>query len=163
MAFPNGFHYLEGGFRMVYSDVSSTATFLAHNPVTFIDATRTLVEADSQTTWILGIAQANAADSIGGTLAGKCPVLIPNQDTVFATKIQTGVTAANAQVGEAFDIEKAADHFRVDTDSASSARVVLVARGYSNSAIDSVDSSVYCQFLQDFIGPYGSTQSRRYD
>lgn len=163
MAFPQGFHYFDGGYRIVYSDISSTATFLAHNPVTLSDIGRALVEADSQTTLIFGIAQADAAKSIGGTLAGKCPVLVPQMDTVFIAKTDADLGAGALEVGENFNLKKVNDHLRVDPDSVASARVTLVARGFTNVAYDSDDSTVACQFLQDFVGPYGSTQSRRYD
>ena len=163
MAYQEGFQYVEGGFRIMYSDVSSTATFKAFNPVTLADVSRTLLEADSQTTAILGIAQADAADSIGGTLAGKCPVLVPQMDTVFAVKIDTDLGAAALEIGEHFDIKKVGDYLRCDPDSVASARVTLVPRGYTNLAYDSDDSTVFVQFLQDFIGPLGSVSSRRYD
>lgn len=156
-----GFQYVEGPKQIRWSTISSVATFKAGNPVTVEDASRTLIEADSGTTGILGIAQANAADSIGGYLAGKIPVLIPTEETVFAAKVQTGVAASGLEVGEALDIEKSGDYFRVDTDSKASARVVLINRGYSGVAYDSADSTVYCQFLKGAIYPFGSNASLR--
>ncbi len=161
MAYPDGFSYVEGPYNIRWSTVSSTATFRIRNPVTLLDTNRTVVEADSGTTAIYGIAMSDAADSIGGPLAAKVPILVPTEMTVFATKVQTGVVAGGLEIGEALDIEKSGDFFRVDTDSASSARVVLVERGTSGAAIDSADSSVHVQFLKNSIYPFGSNASLR--
>lgn len=156
-----GFLYVEGPNNIRWSTVSSTATFKAGNPVALSDVGRALIEVDSGTTAIYGIALSDAADSLGGQLDGKIPVLVPNDDTVFAARVQTGVAAGAMEVGEVFDIEKNGDYFRVDTDSKSSARVVLVERGTSGVAYDSADSSVHCQFLRNAVYPFGSHASLR--
>ncbi len=161
MAYPDGFTYVEGPYNIRWSVVSSAATFRIRNPVVMADVSRALQEADSGSTAIYGIALANAADSIGGPLAARCPVMVPTEQTVFATKVQTGVAASGLEIGETFDIEKSGNFFRVDTDSKSSARVVLVERGTSGAAIDSADSSVHVQFLRDAIYPFGSNASLR--
>jgi hypothetical protein len=154
-----GFLYVEGPNNIRWSTVSSTATFKAGNPVTLSDVGRALIEVDSGSTTIYGIALANAADSLGGALDGKIPVLVPTEQTVFAARVQTGVAASVLETGEAFDIEKSGDYFRVDTDSKSSARVHLVERGTSGLPYDSTDSSVHCQFFKDVIYPFGSNAS----
>lgn len=161
MAYPDGFTYVEGPYNIRWSTVSSVATFRIRNPVVMEDVARTLNEVDSGSTGIYGIALSNAADSIGGPLAGKIPVMVPTEQTVFATKVQTGVAASGLEIGETFDIEKSGNFYRVDTDSKSSARVVLVERGTSGAAIDSADSSVHIQFLKNAIYPFGSNASLR--
>ncbi len=161
MAYPDGFSYVEGPYNIRWSTVSSVATFRIRNPVVLADVSRTLQEVDSGSTGIYGIAMANAADSIGGPLAGKIPVMVPTEQTVFATKVQTGVAASGLEVGEAFDIEKSGNFFRVDTDSVGSARVVLIERGTTGASIDSDDSSVHVQFLKNAIYPFGSNASLR--
>ncbi len=163
MAYPDGFSYVEGPYNIRWSTASSVATFRIRNPVVMEDVARTLNEADSGSTAIYGIALANAADSIGGPLAGKIPVLVPTEQTVFATKVQTGVAAAVLELGTTFDIEKSGNFFRIDSDnnSTTSSRVVLVERGTSGSALDSADSSVHVQFLKDSIFPFGSNASLR--
>lgn len=162
MAFQDGFTYVEGPMQIRLSTTSSTATFLARNPVGLSLVGRGVVEATaSDNTWIFGIAQNDAADSIGGTMAAKCHVLIPEPGTVFATKVQTGVAASALTIGNVFDIEKSGNHFRLDTDSVSSGLVVLVERDMSGVAYDSADSSVYVQFLAGSIGPFNSHASQR--
>ena len=161
MAYPDGFTYVEGPYNIRWSVVSSAATFRIRTPVAMEDASRALIEIDSGTTAIYGISLANAADSIGGPLAARCPIMVPTEQTVFATKVQTGVVASGLEIGETFDLEKSGDFFRADTDSKSSARVVLVERGTSGAAIDSADSSVHVQFLKNAIYPFGSNASLR--
>ena len=164
MAYPDGFTYVEGPYNIRWSTVSSVATFRIRNPVVMEDVARTVNElADSRTTAIYGIAMSNAADSIGGPLAGKVPIMVPTEQTVFATKVQTGVSAAVLELGTTFELEKSGNFFRINSDlnSTASARVVLVERGTSGSALDSADSSVHIQFLKNAIFPFGSNASLR--
>ena len=163
MAYQDGFTYVEGPMQIRLSTTSSTATFRARNPVALSLVGRAVVEVTtSDNTWIFGIVQNDAANSIGGTMAGKCHVMIPEPGSVWATKVQTGVAASALTIGNVFDIEKSGNHFRLDTDSISSGRVVLVERDMSGSAIDSTDSSVYVQFLAEAIGPFNSHTSQRF-
>ena len=162
MAYVDGFTHVEGGYNIRWSTVSSSATFRRGNPVMYEAESRTLIEFTSDATAIYGIAQANAADSIGGPLAARMPVAVPNEGSVWATKVQTGVAASALTIGQVFDLEKSANHFRVDVDSIASGRVILIERGTSASAVDSADSSVHVQFLKDFIAPFGSNASLRY-
>ncbi len=116
MAYLDGFNYVRGPVRYQWSNVSSTATFLAFNPVTLADD-RTLIEAASDTTAIYGIAMNDAADSLPGIMTGKTLVQIPEPETVYATKIQTGVVASVISLGQSYGIEKSGDFQRLDTDS----------------------------------------------
>lgn len=162
MPYVDGFTHVEGGYNIRMSTVSSGATFLRGNPVMYEAESRTIIEFTSDATAIYGIAQANAADSIGGPLAGIVPIAVPHEQSVWATKVQTGVDASALTIGQVFDLEKSGDFFRVDVDSIASGRVILVERGTSAAAVDSADSSVHVQFLKDNIAPFGSNASLRY-
>ena len=162
MAYVDGFTHVEGGYNIRWSTVSSLATFRRGNPVMYEAESRTIIEFTSDATAIYGIAQANAADSIGGPLAGIVPIAVPMEDSVWATKVQTGVAASALTIGQVFDLEKSGNFFRVDVDSIASGRVILIERGTSGAAIDSADSSVHVQFLKDFQAPFGSNASLRY-
>ena len=152
--FPNGFSLVEGPHQIRHSTVSSAATFVARVPVVLEDASRTLVEATSASSQIYGIAQADAANSF--TRDRLIPVLVATTDQVWATKVQTGVTAL--EDGEAFDIEKSGDFFRLDSDSVSSALLRVTSLAGANT-IRSADSIVFVQFLGNAIGPFGSNAS----
>lgn len=156
MAYPNGFSYVGGPFEMVWSNVSSTATFKARNPVTFSDD-HTLIEATSDTTVIFGIAQNDAADSLAGR-AGKILVLVPTRDTVFAVKIQTGVATSKTSAGMSYQLEKSGNHLRPDTDSQVTPHVQIIGDQYGET-VRSEDSSVFVKFLGNVIGIYGSNAS----
>jgi len=154
MAYPNGFNYVSGPLRYVLSNVSSTATFKARNPVTLSDD-RSLIEADSDATAIFGIAAHDAANSV---YAGKCLVEVPTQETVYATKVQTGVATSATSIGQSYGIEKSGNYLRVDTDSAATPFVTLVPRD-DGSTVDSADSSVFVTFLGNKLGVFGSDAS----
>ena len=146
MAYQAGFTYVNGSRRYIYSTVSSTATFKSRNPVTF-DARGFLIEAASDTTAIWGIACNNAADSLPGQ-AGKTLVEIPEPETLYATQAQTGVASSAFTIGKAYAIEKSGNYFRLDTDSAVTAMLVIVGDQYGNG-INSDDSSVFVRFLSE--------------
>jgi hypothetical protein len=154
MGYPSkGFTYIQGPLCMRLSTVSSTATFKAGNPVTYSDD-RTIIEAGSDTSVIVGIAQADAANSIGGTLAGKILIGIPTSETVFVAKVNGGVAASLLSSGATLGLVKNGNYLEVGTSNGSET-VVIVERG-DGTTVDSADSSVYVQFLGNVVGPYGS-------
>lgn len=157
MAYPNGFTYVSGPARYVWSAVSSTATFRAFNPVT-LGLGRVVSEANSLSTQIYGIAMNNAADSLPGIGAGRTLVLIPEPETVFATKIQTGVATSATSAGETWGIEKSGNHFRIDTDSRVTPFLVIVGDQFGTT-VNSDDSSVFVRFLGSVLGMYSSSNS----
>jgi hypothetical protein len=154
MGYPSrGFTYIQGPLELRLSTVSSTATFKAGNPVTFSDD-RTVIEADSDTSVIFGIAQNDAGSSIGGTLAGKVLVGIPTASTIFAAKVNNGLAASLLSSGATLGLVKNGNYLEVGTSNGSET-VVIVQRG-DGSTVDSADSSVYVQFLGNVVGPFGS-------
>ena len=158
MPYPTlGFRYIQGQSELRRSAVSSTATFLAGNPVTLSDD-RTLIEADSDSTAIFGIAENDAADTLPGTQSGLILVRVPYPDTVFALPVQTDAASSILSIGQSYNIEKSGNHFRLDTDSQGTSMVTIVPRG-DGSTIDSADSSVYVQFLGDRLGVFNSQAS----
>jgi hypothetical protein len=158
MAYPGGFNYVSGGKRIVYSAVSSTATFVAGNPVTLHPCRALLEMRDSKETAIVGIAMADAANSIGGNLTGLCPVLVPMPDTVFITNIATNVASSLLSQGQTGEIVKSGNYFRPAFDSCVTPYVVIVPRG-NGTTCDSADSTVMVSFLQDRLAHINSNAS----
>ncbi len=157
MAYLDGFNYVSGPVRYQWSDVSSTATFRAFNPVTLSDD-RTLIEAASDTTAIYGISMNDAANSLPGVLSGKALVQIPEPETIYATKIQTGVATSVVSIGQSYGIEKSINHMRLDTDSQATPMLTLVGDELGNQ-INSADSSVFVRWLGDRLGVFSSAAS----
>jgi hypothetical protein len=153
-SYADGFSYVKGPFETFVSVISSTATFRKGAPLTFSDD-RTLIEADSDTTALVGIALHDAANSV---YAGKALVqkILPN--TVFATKIETDATASILSAGQSYNIEKSGNNLRLDVDSQASPRVTIVPREDGTTVLSN-DSSVWVTFLQDFVGLYASNAS----
>jgi hypothetical protein len=154
MAFPNGFHYVSGPVKRVLSTVSSTATFRRGCPVTLSDD-RTVIEADSDSTAIYGIACHDAADSIR---AGTCLVEIPTNETVYAGKIGTAAAASEVSAGQSVAIEKSGNYFILNEDSQTTEMVTIVPRD-DFSTLDSDDSTVFFQWNGDHLGVFNSNAS----
>ena len=106
---------------------------------------------------------ANSANSLSNAWSGKIPVLVPYPDTVFAAPVQTGVATSATSIGQRYNIEgylaNGNLHHRVDTDSAVSAKVILVPNGLQANAAASDESFVYCQFLGNALGVFNSNAS----
>lgn len=154
MAYADGFTYISGPYELRRMNVASTATFRARNPVS-LNGARDVIEATAINGSVIGVAQNDAANSIYGN---EILVLVPQENTVFATKVQTGVAASALSAGIAYAIEKSGNFLRVDTDSQATAKVIIVPRGDGTTA-DSADSSVFVQFLKNVLTPFASNAS----
>ena len=138
-----GFRPVRGNWEIREFDTTSTATFRIWAPVTFGGA-RTLIEATSATTAIIGVATSASVDSFP---AGVVQVAIPrDRSAVARSAIQTGVATSATSLRQAYNIEKSGNNLRIDTDSQASARVEIVG------AVSSADSEVDVVFLTNFIG-----------
>jgi len=158
MVFQDGWSYVKGPIKFVWSDISSTATFVARNPVTLSDD-RTVIEAASDTTAIFGIANNNAVDSLPGpSLSGKVLIEIPTDETVYAIKIGTGAATSEVSIGQSFEIEKSGNFLIGNEDSQGTNMVIVVPRD-DGSTLDSDDSTVFVTILGERIGVFGSHTS----
>lgn len=157
MAYPNGFNYVSGPVKYVWSTVSSTATFRERVPVTLSDD-RTVIEADSDSTAFYGVSANAAANSLGGVLSGKALIEIPTADTIYAVKIGTSAAASEVSAGQSVDIEKSGNYFILNEDSQASPVMTIVPRE-DGTTLDSADSTVFCSFLGNKLGVFGSNAS----
>lgn len=151
-----GFVLIQGPRDTFYSTVSSTATFLKGVPVTYSDD-RTLIEAASDSTAIVGVAMHDAADTLPGAYAGKCLVqkVLPNQ--TWKATAATGLATSATSVGQTYGLDKSGNYLLVS--STGTRHVVIVPRDDGATTVDSADSSIYVQFLQDVVSPHASTAS----
>ncbi len=154
MPYPDGFTYVSGPYEIRRFNVLSTATFKARVPLEMGPA-RTVRESITSETFLVGIAMNDAANSIYGS---EILVMVPNSQTVFATICDTGLAASALSAGFSYNYKKSGNNFRIDTASQASARVTIVPRG-DGTTINSADSSIHVQFLQNFIYPYNSNAS----
>lgn len=155
MAYPPGFNYLSGSWVLRRFPVSSTLTFAKRNPVS-VGGDGTISQFSAVATSIIGIAQSDSSES--ESVAGKNTVLvgIPGPDTVFVTKVQTGVASSALTAYQNYNIELATDHFRLDTDSTLTSVVRLVPRGDGTSDAKSEDSTVQVQLMEGLLAPFRS-------
>ena len=156
MAYPPGFNYVSGGFTLRRFPVSSTLTFVKRNPVS-IGANGVVSQFSEPAVSIAGIAMSDSSES--ESVAGVNTVLvgIPCEDTVFAVKVQTGVATSALTAYNAFNLELATEHWRVDTDSTVTKWVQLVPRGDGTVDALSVDSTVNVQLMLGKSEPFRST------
>ena len=155
MAFPKGFNYVYGPSRIQYFPVSSTGTFAKRNPVSHNGVGDIIQYADGLDN-IVGVAVSDSSESLDVAGTKYVPVLVPQEDTVFAASVQTGVNTSSLTVYSAFDIELVVDHLRLDTDSTETLVAQLVPRGDGTSDANSADSTVFCSFVKGMLQPFGS-------
>ena len=155
MAYPPGFNYVYGPYRTQLYEVTSADTFAKRNPVVVTGA-GTISQFSAVATSIAGIALSDSSQSISVGGRNLVPVLIPEEGTIFASKIQTGVAASSLTAMQAYNIELNTEHFRLDPDSTVTKIVQLVPRQSGSANADSADSSVWCRFLPNFLGEWSS-------
>lgn len=128
-----GFRPVRGNFRIMEFDTASAATYRRYAPVDF-DGARNLIEATSASSFIIGAALQASVDSFP---AGKVLVAVPTDGScVYRTTVQTGVATSATSIGQAYNIEKAGNNLRLDTDSQATALFEIVG------AVDSATSEV---------------------
>lgn len=151
MAALPGFTYKRGPSRIMQFEVTSADTFVARNPVSLTGA-GTISQFSAVATNIVGIAQSDSSQSI--SIGGKncISVLVPEPETEFVTKVQTGVASSALTDYDAYNIELATEHFRLDTDSTVS-KIVQLQPAWAAGSSDalSADSSVVVRFLPNFL------------
>ena len=155
----DGFHLERGEVAdRIWSTVSSTATFLAGNPVALSDD-GSVIEATSDVTEIYGIALNDAADSFAGAWPNQVLVELPLPSSQYRTKVQTGVAASATSVGQGYGLEKSGNYLRVDTDSQATPHVKLMPGPLGTNPVRSDDSSVLVAFLAHSLGVLPSASS----
>lgn len=171
MAYAPGFTYVSGPYEIRRSVASSGQSFLRGDPLE-LGLGNTCVIATSASSTIYGIAAQDATTSIYNASTGtqEMLVLVPNEQTVFAS-FCTGAAASSLSVGRSYNLKStittrssstqvAAGYVNlvVDSSSSASALVTIVQRG-DGSTIDSADSSVFVQFLQSKLAPFGAVNA----
>jgi len=161
MTYQNGWTHVKGPVTYIMSDMTSNASFSARNPVSLGLGNLVQEVADSDQSFIFGIACNDAADSLGGVLAGKCWIELPTADTVYAIKVATDATASQLSVGLSFEIEKSGNYVIGNEDSTTTPFVTVYPRD-DFSTLDSDDSTVLVQIIGDRIGSAGANAANSY-
>jgi hypothetical protein len=154
--YPNGFSLLKGPRETFMSVISSTATFVKGQPLTYSDD-RTLLEAVSDTTAVVGVAMHDAADTLPGPYAGVALVqkVLPGQTWVCQAgnpHVTSGLSA-----GQTLGLEKSGNYSVAS--STGTRHVVIVPRDDGSTTVDSADSSIFVEFLGDVRGLHASNAS----
>ena len=130
-----GFRPYRGDWSNRRFTTTSTATFRQFCPVS-LSSVHLLKEFGTAAAneKLLGIALHNSADSFP---AGEVVVAIPGWGATALAKVQTGVAASALSIGLAYDMEKSGNNLRIDTDSTTSACVMIM--GAINSATSEIE------------------------
>lgn len=151
---PEGFTYYRGPFETFMSTISSTATFRKGAPVTFSDD-RSLIEANSDTTAVVGIAMHNAANSI---YPGKALVQRILPGTQWLVKAETDLATSATSAGEGMGLIKSGNNFIVGDDSALTNHVTILTFD-DGSTVRSSDSALCVAFNMDYVWGSASNAS----
>ena len=154
--YPDGFSIVKGPRETFMSVISSTATFKKGVPLTYTDD-RTLIMADSDSTAIVGVSAHDAADTLGGAYQGVALVekILPNQ--TWVCQAGTPHVTSGLSAGETLGLVKSGNYSVAS--STGTRHVVIVPRDDGTTTVDSADSSLWVQFLQDVISPHASNAS----
>jgi len=142
MADGTGFRPVRGNWEIREFTQLSTATFRQWAPLE-LNGARTVIEATSAASTILGVALHASVDSLP---AGKVLVAMPRDNSAVArAKIETDVAASLISIGQNYNIEKSGNNLRVDVDSQASALVQIVG------TVDSATSEIDVVFLKSLL------------
>lgn len=135
-----GIQPVRGNWEIRQVATLSTATFGQFAPVTYGGA-RTLIEATSASTFILGVANHSSVNSLP---AGQVSVSIPRDFSAVArTFVGTGVASSALSSGQGYNIKKSGNTLMLDV--ASQASVVLEISDPAN--FDSATSLIDVVFV----------------
>lgn len=138
-----GFRPYRGDWRTRQFDTTSTATFRQWCPVS-LSSTHQLKEFGTAAAneKLLGIAMHDSEDSLP---TGKVLVAVPGFGATAVGKVQTGVASSALSIGLAYDMEKSGNNLRIDTDSTTSACVMIMG------TIDSATSEIEVVFTDNVL------------
>lgn len=130
-----GFRPYRGNWSIRRFTTASASTFRQYCPVS-LSSVHLLKEFGTAAAneKLLGIALHASADSFP---AGEVLVAIPGWGATAIAKVQTGVAASALSIGLAYDMEKSGNNLRIDTDSTTSACVMIM--GAINSATSEIE------------------------
>lgn len=150
MAYPPGFTYVQGNDPLIREfNLTSTSTVRIGNPV-MISGAGTIIESLATSQTLAGFILHNATDSVP---AGKALVAVPRAESVFASIVTGGVAASALSSGATMGHAKTGNNFYL-TGSPTTAIYVVVPRP-DGSTINSTDSSIWVQIIQQQIRPFG--------
>lgn len=153
---PGGFRYRSGPYKIRRYLTTSATTFRGGQLVTFLSAATSneVGEVAGTGNTLVGVAvsTANSYGSIGSDVSNYVEVLVPEEDTVFESKVTT-VATSNYTPGAVFDFEKFGNYHEITT-SANTPFVVIVPRD-DGTTVDSTNSTVLVCFLKTRLEAHG--------
>jgi hypothetical protein len=135
-------------------NLASTATVKAFQPVK-INAAGAIVESLGTDSVLAGFILHDAANSVP---PGKCLVMVPNDDTIFAGTAAAGLTS-NTSSGQTLGVTKSGNSWYLEVSASTKIGMFIVVLREDGSTIDSNDSSVWVQVIQGASYPFHAAVS----
>lgn len=146
-----GFGYVSGPLSIRAFNLKSTATVKAFMPCR-VNGAGDLIESQGTDSILAGFILHDAANSVP---PGKALVVVPTAQTVFVGTAAAGVTASVASSQLTLGQFKSGNSwYFMASGSTVSALYVIVPRE-DGSTLDSTDSSIWVQVIQEPTSPFG--------
>ena len=146
-----GFGYVSGPLSIRAFNLKSTATVKAFMPVR-VNGAGDLIESQGTDSILAGFILHDAANSVP---PGKALVMVPTAQTVFVGTAAAGVTASVASSQLTLGQFKSGNSWYLDASGSTVSALYVVVPREDGSTLDSTDSSIWVQVIQETTSPFG--------
>lgn len=147
-----GFGYVSGPLSIRAFNLKSTATVKAFMPCR-VNGAGDLIESQGTDSILAGFILHDAANSVP---PGKALVMVPVPgQTVFVGTAAAGVTASLASSQLTLGQFKSGNSWYLDASGSTVSALYVVVPREDGSTLDSTDSSIWVQVIQETVSPFG--------
>ena len=146
-----GFGYVSGPVNIRAFNLKSTATVKAFMPCR-VNGAGDLIESQGTDSILAGFILHDAANSVP---AGKALVMVPTATTVFVGTAAAGVAASTASSQLTLGHFKSGNSWYLDNSASTVSALYVVVPREDGSTLDSTDSSIWVQVIQETVSPFG--------
>jgi hypothetical protein len=146
-----GFGYVSGPVNIRAFNLKSTATVKAFMPCR-VNGAGDLIESQGTDSVFAGFILHDAVNSVP---SGKALVMVPTSQTVFIGTAASGVGASTASSQLTLGQFKSGNSWYLDASGSTVSALYVVVPREDGSTLDSTDSSIWVQAIQEVVTPYG--------
>ncbi len=146
-----GFNYVSGPLTIRAFNLNSAATVKAFMPCR-VNGAGNLIESQGTDSVLAGFILHDAANSVP---PGKALVMVPTAQTVFIGTAASGVGASTASSQLTLGQFKSGNSWYLDASGSTVSALYVVVPREDGSTLDSTDSSIWVQAIQEVVTPYG--------
>jgi hypothetical protein len=146
-----GFGYVSGPLNIRAFNLKSTATVKAFMPCR-VNGAGDLIESQGTDSILAGFILHDAANSVP---PGKALVAVPNSQNVFVGTAAAGVTASVASSQLTLGQFKSGNSWYFMASGSTVSALYAIVPREDGSTLDSTDSSIWVQVIQETVSPFG--------